>query len=286
MASNSSLIPLQHRGELNGFHSLLRKENHEWWGTWQWLVQIIIWLVIVNGMLAIVTLTPPRIEASQASQAASEAQGASPADMAQDAVARAGLMVFFLFSGLAPAVGVIIIGQDTIIEERRTGTAAWVLSKPVSRTAFLLSKFVSNTLGILVTMVLVQGVVAYWIYKAGTGISLPIPAYAAGLGLVYLVLLFYFSLTMMLGVLFSSRGPVVGIPMLLVFGNQLAGLMPWLGKIMPWNLVMDLGPHKPALAVALAQGQPLPEITPILGTVVMTVSFIVIALWRFQKEEF
>ena len=106
------------------------------------------------------------------------------------------------------------------------------------------------------------------------------------LGRLALLLLFYLSLTYMLGTLFHSRGPVIGISMLLVFGNQLVGLAPWLGYIMPWNLVMDLGPQQPSLAIALAQGRPLPTVTPIIGTILLTVTFILVALWRFQREEF
>ncbi len=114
----------------------------------------------------------------------------------------------------------------------------------------------------------------------------PIEELLAGLGLITLLLMFYLSLTLMLGTLFRSRGPVIGIPMVLVFGNQLAGLLPWLKMVMPWNLVMDLGPDQPALAVMLVQGQALPTVTPIIGTAVLTVVFIAVALWRFEREEF
>lgn len=282
MASNSALIAVKNRGWLNGFSNMFRKENHAWWGTWQWVIQIIIWMTIVNGMMAMVTLAAPRIEEAQSRQEINEVEAAA----ARDALKTTALTVFFVFSGLAPAVGVVIIAQDALIGEKQSGTAAWVLSKPVSRTAFLLSKMTADGLGVLVTMVLVQGIAAYFIYKAGTGITLPIPGFLAALGLVMLVLLFYLSLTYMLGTLFRKRGAVIGIPMVLVFGNQLVGLAPWLGRIMPWNLVMDLGPDQPSLAVALAQSQPLPTVTPIIGTVLLTIVFIGVALWRLGWEEF
>jgi ABC-2 type transport system permease protein len=282
MSSNGALIAVKDRGGLNGFGNLFQKENHHWWGTWQWVIQIMIWMLIVNGMLLMITLTAPRIEAAQASKGVTVEEAA----VARGALEQTALMVFFIFSGLAPAVGVVIIAQDAIIQERQTGTVAWVLSKPVSRVAFLLSKLSADALGVLVTMVLVQGLVAYFIYKAGTGIALSLPAFLGGLGLVYLLLLFYLTLTFMLGTLFHSRGPVIGIPMVIVFGNQLTGLAPRLGKVLPWNLVMDLGPEQPALAVMLVQGQSLPTVTPIIGTAVLILIFIVVTLWRFQQEEF
>jgi len=58
------------------------------------------------------------------------------------------------------------------------------------------------------------------------------------------------------------------------------------GDVLPWNLVMDLGPDKPALAVLLAQGLPLHTVTPIIWTAVLAVIFLTIALWRFSREEF
>jgi ABC-2 type transport system permease protein len=282
MASNRTLIAVKDRGWLNGFGNMFLKETHAWWGTWQWVIQAAIWLAIVNGMLAMVALAAPKIDAAQAQQEISAEEAAAAAG----ALDQTALIVFFVFCGLAPAVGVVILAQDALIGERQSGTAAWVFSKPVSRVAFLLSKLSSDALGILATMVIIQGAVAYAIIKAGTNNTLPLPGYLYALGLVFLLLVFYLSLTYMLGTLFRKRGAVIGIPMVLVFGNQLVGILPWMGKILPWNLVMDLGPNQPSLAVALAQGQALPTNTPIIGTAVLTIVFLVVALWRFGQEEF
>jgi hypothetical protein len=55
---------------------------------------------------------------------------------------------------------------------------------------------------------------------------------------------------------------------------------------MPWNLVIDLGPRQPALAVLLVNQQPLPTVSPIIGTALLTIIFIAVAIWRFRREEF
>jgi ABC-2 type transport system permease protein len=282
MASNAQLIPVKDCGIFNGFRNLFRRENHQWWGTWQWVIQVAIWLAIVNGILATIVLAAPKIEAAQAQAQLSAAEAAE----AQADIAETGLMVFFIFSGMAAGTGVVIIAQDALIGEKQSGTAAWVLSKPVSRLSFILSKLSADALGVLVTMVLVQGAVAWLIYRAGTGIALDIPRFLGALGLLFLALLFFLSLTYMLGTLFHSRGPVIGIPLLLVFGNSINNMLPFLGKVLPWNLVMDLGPGQPALALALAQGLPLPTVTPILGTLGLTLVFVAVALWRFARQEF
>jgi ABC-type Na+ efflux pump permease subunit len=42
--------------------------------------------------------------------------------------------------GWMAAFGVIILTQSDIVEEKLSGTAEWVLSSPLSRSAFILSK--------------------------------------------------------------------------------------------------------------------------------------------------
>ncbi len=62
-------------------------------------------------------------------------------------------MIYAVFAGMFPAVAVVIIMQGVLVGEKRDGTAAWVMSKPISRPAFILSKVLANSLGVLATMV-------------------------------------------------------------------------------------------------------------------------------------
>lgn len=286
MASNSALRAAPNQGWLQGFSNLTRKENRRWWRTWRWFRQTLIWMAIVNGMLTLVLVVAPRAESAEAQRqtgAIREAEGLP----AQPPLDETGLTIFFIFSGLAIAVGVAILGQEAVILERQTGTAAWVLSKPVSRSAFILSKLVADALGILVTMVLAQGAVAYVIIYSATGTAYPIGGFLAGMALVYLTLLFYLTLTVMLGALFNSRGVVIGLPMLLIFGYQLfLGLAPWLRDVMPWGLTLSIGQTQPAMAILLAQGQPVSNWLPLIATTLWIMLFTGVALWRFQAEDF
>jgi ABC-2 type transport system permease protein len=282
MASNIALHPTRERRWFSGFGNMFYKQNHQWWGTWSWLVQIVIWLIIINGMFALVVLLAPNSpEAKQALQAASEAEIAAMKAQFADQ----GLTIYFAFGGLITGAGVAVRAQDALIGEKRSGTAAWVLSKPVSRAAFLLAKLAADAIGILVTMCIIQGVIGYFIYKASTGISLPIPNCLAAMGLVAMVMLFFLCLTYMLGAVSDSRGLTVGVPLLLVGGQQIGNMVPLLVKTMPWQLVTGMRGN-PALAISLLKGQRLATVTPIICTAVMTVLFIVVAVWRFQREEF
>ncbi len=281
MASNQSLTVVKNRGWLQGYGNLVNKENHGWWHTWQWLIQIAIWAAIVNGMLVLVMIVAPQADAAQAA-ARREQAGVPPQDLLAT-----GLTVFFTFLALAPAVGVVIIGQDAVIQERQTGTVAWVLSKPVSRVAFLLSKLTSDGLGILVTMVLVQGAIAYGSFLISTGNALNIAGYLGGLGIVYVYLIFFLTLTLMLGTLFKKRGAVIGIPMFLIFGYQIVlGLLPQIGPYSPYPLVISNDPNSPAVAAALVSGVPISSWSPLIASLLWIVMFVGVAIWRFDKEEF
>ena len=283
MASNRVLNPTKDRSWFYGFGNMLYKENHQWWGTRSWLIQSLIWMTLINGMLLYIILQITNSSAfQQVRQTGSEAEIA----VEKAAVANEGLVIYFVFAGLLAAGGVAVKAQDALIGEKRSGTAAWVLSKPISRNAFLLAKLVADVIGILMTMVIVQGVIAYLTLKATANVSLPLPNCLAAMGLVVLMLLYFLSLTYMLGAVSNSRALTIGLPLLLVFfGSNIGNMVPFLAKTMPWNLVMELR-RNPALAVSLIKGQPLTTVTPIVCTAVMTVLFLLVAFWRFQRDEY
>jgi ABC-2 type transport system permease protein len=279
MSGNAALIEVRDRGRLNGFGPLWRKENHTWWAGGSWLMKILIWVVVVDGLLAMITFAAPLMESGDSGQMAEAAAAAEPMEVTA-------MTMFFLFAGVFPAFGVIIFGPEGIVEERKTGTAAWILSKPVSRPAFLLSKLCAQALGILATMVLPQGIIGYILYTAATGVRLSIPGFLAGESLVLLLLLFFQTLNLMLGTFFHTRGPVVGIPIGLIMVSFLAVSSPMVGSIFPSTLVLGFNPPQVSLAAALALGQPLPSVMPIISTALLTVVFVVTALLRFEREEF
>jgi ABC-2 type transport system permease protein len=184
-------------------------------------------------------------------------------------------------------VGVVIIMQGVVVGEKKSGTAAWALSKPITRPAFLLSKVVANSLGVLATMVIVPSIVAYILTVIATDTPWNLPRFLAALGVVFLSHFFFLSLTLMLGTFFSSRGPVVGIVLGLLFMQQyLIGWFPVLRYVLPMKLVLPLGEQLDAVAPCLLVGSH--NYSPILIVIVAleSILFILIGLYRFSREEF
>jgi len=267
MAAHSALLPVREKGWWRGFANLLGNENRAWWRTRRWLVQMIVWVAILDGILAAVLFTEPKTGA-QAMESTAE-----------------GMTVFAIMSLMALATGMVIIAQEAIIDERKSGTAAWILSKPVARAAFILSKLMARGLGMLVVGVIVPGTIAYLLLMAAGG-SFRIGAFVAVLGMVLLNLLFYLTLTIMLGTLFSERGPVIGIPLALVYGYQfLIGLAPWLNNISPLGFLAQPSGSTPIVA-QVGLGLARLPLAPIIATALWCVLFTAVALWRFNREEF
>jgi ABC-type transport system involved in multi-copper enzyme maturation permease subunit len=266
MASNLALTTVKDRRGLNGFGNYFSMGNHRWWGTRRWWIQLVIWFLIMNGIWLI---------------SANPSQNAGASIEAPSKV----LEVYFAIGAMFPALGVVVLGQDALIPGRQNGTTAWVLSKPVSRPAFILSKLAADGIGILVTMVLVQGLAGYLICRYLLGVAIPVPGFLGAIGLLGLHQMFFLALAYMLGSIFRGRGVVLAIPMVFIFTYQLHPILGWIGKFLPWNLVLD-GPGKTALTSLLVDGLPLASVTPIIGTVVLTLVFILVALWRVNREEF
>jgi hypothetical protein len=136
-------------------------------------------------------------------------------------------------------------------------------------------------------MVVLPGVVAYVLFFIRTKTGLDPLAFMAALGIIFLNHLFYLTLTLMLGSFFHNRGPVIGIGMAFLFIQQyLIGLLPALRNILPWTLVVPLNNETEAIVPALLLGQPIHSLIPIVVVVVWCVMFILISLWRFNREEF
>jgi len=260
-AARQGLIPVRESARLGGFGNMLRKELGQWWGTRTWWVQTLIWVLILNGVSTIVMLT----------------EGTSPSALFQEAV-----QTFLPMSVGAIGIGTVITVQGAIVGEKQLGTAAWVMSKPASRAAFILAKILAYAIGYGITAILIPSTIFYITIQKLVPLPLPLTSFLAGMGVVVISQLFYLTLTLMLGTFFSSRGPIAGIGIAFIMtGLLLKGFIPMQVLIAtPWPL--------PDVSAGLALGSELPSVwpIPIIATGIWIVVMTAVALWRFGREEF
>jgi ABC-2 type transport system permease protein len=263
-AGNSVFRLKEGTGWSRGLDNLLDAELGRWFRTRKWWVQILIWGVLVNLLLFFIVISE---------------EGRGSTELA---------MLFTVLLSTFATFGVCILMQGAIVGEKQSGTAAWVLSKPVARPALILAKLVGNTVGVAVTIVLVQNLIAYGIIYLSSGTALPPLGFLGGMGAQLLHLFFYLTLTLMLGAAFDRRGPVIAIPLLFLFVQQLRmGFFPVLVNVLPWTLTVPPDSSEyPSVAVALMTGSEPLSYLPLATTLGASVLFIALALWIFERLEF
>jgi len=201
---------------LNGFRNLFARENRAWWGGKRWLGHLLLGAMILNGFLAATLFVLPVV-------ARLKGEPFSPYEV--------GIQVFFGLGCIALALEAIIVTQDAVIGEKLTGTAEWVLSKPVSRSAYLLSKLAANALAIFSIQIIFQSGVAYAIFTLAG--AQPTGAFFIGVGLMALHTLFYLVLTLFLGVVSNNRGIVLGVALGSLLGGSI--LVSFFGPLTMWT---------------------------------------------------
>jgi ABC-2 type transport system permease protein len=271
-AARPGLLPARGSGWLAGFSNMLGKELGEWFGTRRWLVQLLAWPVLITGAV---------LGSAALLMAQAQLNPELAAAVAPEALYALMLESLFQIGMFVTAVGAALSAQGVLIGEKQLGTAAWILSKPAARSAFVLAKLAANAAALLALAVALPSLAGYGAIWLVAGRAPDLAGFAAGVGTWAVHLLFYLALTLMLGTLLASRGPVLGIGMVFLFaGSFIPSILP----IFPWPLSgLSL---RLALGTEAAGAIPTTAFLPLLATIVWTMLFIVVALWRFEREEF
>jgi ABC-2 type transport system permease protein len=261
---------VREKGWRRGLGNLLKGEYSTWFKSSRWWKHLILWFSVINLMMVIMIIA--------AADAAKSGEEGPPV-----------LFMYGLFGGMFVAFGVMIIMQRVLVGEKRSGTAAWVLSKPVTRTAFVVSRLVVNAIAILLTSVIVPGVIFYLTLGVFSDIGWLSPfGFLAGLAMLALHTFFWIALVLMMGTLTESSGAVIAVPMALYFVLWLgAPYIPNLYYISPLMLTFSNDPERVnSLSGAFMTGEPVFSWLPLISTVVFSVIFVAVAIRRFNRQEF
>ena len=148
--SATPLRRVQPGGWRSGLGNLLRNELRPWISTRFGLIQVAIWLVVINGFLALPLWIAPLLDHSER---ADIEQHGGPYEL--------GILLFFQLATYIAGIGVAVLAMGAIVGEKQSGTAAWVLSKPTSRMAFVVSKLIGLAAGAIAIAVALQSAVAF-----------------------------------------------------------------------------------------------------------------------------
>ncbi len=249
---------------------LLRKELLESWRTLR--------LPIVAGLFLLVGLSSPllaRFLPEIITAAAGDQIPPIPilTPVAADAVDQ-------LWKNLAQfgALAAIVLAMGSVAAERDRGTAAFILSKRVSRGQFIAAKVVA--LGLVLAACVVLGVAAGWGYTAILFEALPVLGWAGLAVLAWLNLSAWAAITFLASTVTGSAAAAAGVGFVGLLVLSIASAVPGVGRYLPGGLAEP--------AVALAAGAPVDPgdvLTPVIATAVAIVAAVALAAWSFRRQE-
>ncbi len=170
----------------------------------------------------------------------------------------------------------ILLAMGTVAGEKDRGTAAFILTKPVSRGAFLAAKLVAIS-GTLLVSTAVAGILGYY-YTAVLFEPLPALGYAAMCALLWLSLVVFAALTFLGSTLTSSSAAGAGIGVLFLVVTGIVSALPTVGRYMPEMLA---GPAR-ALAMGQASGD---VVGPVAVNVAIALAAGGLAWLAFRRQE-
>ncbi len=268
--ASSQFQPVNEKGWRRGLGNLLQGEYSAWFKSSRWWKHLIMWFSIINVMMVFMIIA--------SAKAIKDGNDGPPI-----------LFMYGIFGGMFVAFGVMIIMQRVLVGEKQAGTAAWVLSKPVTRTAFVVSRLVVNSIAILLTSVIVPGVILYVSLGVFSNLGWLSPlGFAAALLIVSLHTFFWITFVLMMGTLVESSAAAIAVPMALFFFFWMgSSMVPSVIYVAPLLLAFTPAPDQMnSLAGSFMTGEPVFSWWPLISTIVFCAIFIAVAIRRFNRQEF
>lgn len=254
---------------MSGFGAFLRKEVREILRTWRiWVLPgIVLFFALSGPPLAKVT---PELVGSLMSEQQPGVIIQLPDPTYVDAYLQwtKNLSQLVLFA-------VIIMFGGVISSEKRVGTAVLVLTKPLSRTAFVVAKAVSQM--VLLAVTVVAGAVVTW----GTTLAIfgeaPVGPLAEATGAWLALGVMFVALMLALSAALDSQAGAAGIGFLGFIVVSIAGLWEFPLKYTPAGLA--------GAPTNIVLGDAGPLGWPIAAALGLTLVFVAAAVWVFGRRE-
>jgi ABC-type transport system involved in multi-copper enzyme maturation permease subunit len=105
----------------------------------------------------------------------------------------------------------IAVFGGKIPDEVNHQTAEWILSKPVSRTAFVIGKAKGFALNFLLCSIIFQFITSYIHISIRAGYPVNVLPYFFSFGLILLIFFFYLSLILFWGIITMNKASAIGL---------------------------------------------------------------------------
>jgi ABC-2 type transport system permease protein len=253
---------------VTGLRVLVRKELLEQWRTMRLVIVTVVFLAFGIMSPVFAKYTPELIKALvPPNQLPLEL----PAPTVADAIAQ-----FAKNVGQTLTVAAILLSMGAIATEKERGTAAFILTKPASRGAFVVAKLVGVATTLAVAMA-VSGIASYayttWLFSAP-----PAGGYLAMCVLLWLSLLAVAAITLLGSALTRSAIAAGAIGFAAYLGLAVVSALPTIGPYTPPGL------QGPALQLAL--GEPVSDLAgPLVVNALIVVGATLLAWLALRRQE-
>jgi ABC-2 type transport system permease protein len=211
---------------MNGFGVLLKKELKEQLRTYKLLIVAAVFLLFGLGTPLLTKYTPQLIE-----MAGEDLVIQMPPPSAAMAIAE--------YTSTIGQVGVLVavlVAMGAVARERSRGTAAMVLSKPVSMGAFLIAKLTAMSVTFIGALIL--GSVACYTYTVLLIESADISAFLALNLLIALFLVVCLAVTLFFSSIFRNQLAAGGIALAIIIMQALLTQIPVFGDYLPARMIV------------------------------------------------
>lgn len=232
------------------FMAVFRKEMMEQWRTFRFLIILAVFLVFGMTSPLVAKFLPEMLKAIPGATQALLA--AIPAPTVADAIGQyvKNMDQFGILLALLTTMGIVV-------QEKERGTAAFFLTRPVSRETFLLAKFASQAVIFIVSMAVAA--LGCWYYTYVLFEPLPWGPFLVLNGLMLVIFLVYIALALLGSTLARSQGVAVGAAFVTLIAISGLGALPTIGNYFParlitWGAILLLGGNDsawPAFGISL-----------------------------------
>jgi ABC-2 type transport system permease protein len=180
--------------------------------------------------------------------------------------------------GQIGALAAVVLAMGAVAWERERGTAALVLTKPVSRAAFLAAKIVG--LGAVLGLAVAGAVAVGWIYTAILFEPLPAVGWTVLGILAWLGLMAWVSITFLASTVLRSAAAAAGVGIVAILAISLLSAVPAVGHWLPPGL------DGPAGAAATGTSiETVDLLTAVVGTAGIIAGSFVGSWLAFRRQE-
>jgi ABC-2 type transport system permease protein len=252
---------------MTGFGPLLRKELLEHWRTLRLPVVAAVFLLVGLSSPLLARFTPEILKAVGGDQFTIILPTPTAADSIDQLAKNLGQ-----FGGLVA----VLLAMGAVATEKERGTAALLLTKPVSRAAFLAAKLA--VIGLTLAVSVAIATAGAWFDTLVLFAPLSPAGVAAGAVLQWLTLMAWAFITFVGSTLTRSALAAAGLGIVAFIVVGILGVVPTVGQFLPTGLG---GPGR-----ALALGVPSPDpVVPVLSTIVVIGAAGVVSWLAFRHQE-